>query len=77
MAGDAATPWLTPKILAQVGPMALVDWLQHYFKLGLYSSLATLAPRFQPWLSQLPNQQHYYWQCWLDAWKYGSGGDYS
>jgi lycopene cyclase CruP len=31
----------------------------------------------QPWIKTLPPTQQYIWNCRLQAWKYGSGGDYS
>jgi len=29
------------------------------------------------WIKNQPNEQQYYWHRLIDAWKYGSGGDYS
>jgi lycopene cyclase CruP len=69
-------PGLIPKILTQVGPMALLDWMNHYLKLGLYSSLYFLTPIVNAWSANLPSIQQYYWHRWVDAWKYGSGSDY-
>jgi lycopene cyclase CruP len=30
----------------------------------------------EPLLKDLPSKYLYYWHRWVDAWQYGSGGDY-
>jgi lycopene cyclase CruP len=67
-------PGLVSKIITQVGPLALVDWLRHYLNLGLYSGLNGLAPWLEPVIKRL--SEPYVGDRWRDAWKYGSGGDY-
>lgn len=71
-----AHPELVIKIIPQVGILALIDWLVHYFYLAAYSVLNLLSKSIQPWVKELPPVPKYYMQRWIDAWKYGSGGDY-
>jgi lycopene cyclase CruP len=67
-------PGLVAKIIAQVGPLALLAWLPHYLNLGLYSGLNHLS---QPLTQTLPTlAKTYTWQQRLAAWRYGSGADY-
>lgn len=70
-------PDLIPKIVQQVGPWALVEWMGHFAALGLYSGLQQARPITQPWCNRLPPLQHYRWQRRLDAWAYGSGADHT
>jgi len=65
-------PDLVAKIIPQVGLPALLDWLGHYGRLGLYSGLASLAP----WVKRSLPLEPYARDRWLDAWRYGSGQDY-
>ncbi|MFB2935489.1 FAD-dependent oxidoreductase [Aerosakkonemataceae cyanobacterium BLCC-F154] len=69
-------PEIVIKIIPQVGILALIDWLVHYFNLAVYSGLNQLGAIIQPWVKELPPVPKYYLQRWIDAWKYGSGGDY-
>lgn len=69
-------PQLTPKILGHVGLGALVKWLPHYLKLGLYNELHRLIPRLEQWSQSLNPQQKYYWHRQFDGWTYGTGHDY-
>lgn len=69
-------PKLVTKIIAQVGPVALLDWVNHYLKLGVYSALYPLGSALEPGVTALSPTQQYYYHRWLEAWKYGSGGDY-
>ena len=69
-------PELVLKIIPQVGLAALLDWMVHYFNLAAYTGLYQLGKIVQPGLKNLPPVPQYYGQRWIDAWKYGSGGDY-
>ncbi|MBF2066776.1 MAG: FAD-binding oxidoreductase [Calothrix sp. C42_A2020_038] len=69
-------PLLVVKIISQVGIIALLDWTVHYINLGIYSALYSLNQHMEPWIKRLSLQQQYYWRRQIDAWKYGSGGDY-
>lgn len=69
-------PLLVMKIIPQVGIIALLDWTVHYISLGIYSILYSLNQHIEPWIKTLSLQQQYYWHRRIDAWKYGSGGDY-
>jgi lycopene cyclase CruP len=71
-----AHPEIVVKIIPQVGLAALLDWMIHYGNLGIYSLLFRLSQILEPWEKNLPNTTKYYWHRWVDAWKFGSGGDY-
>ncbi|MFN6530240.1 FAD-binding oxidoreductase [Nostoc sp. ChiSLP03a] len=70
-------PVLVVKIIPQVGLASLLDWMLHYSNLGVYTALLSLSPMLETWIKNQPNEQQYYWHRLIDAWKYGSGGDYS
>ena len=70
-------PILVAKIIPQVGLASLLDWMLHYSNLGVYTALFWLSPMLEIWIKNQPNKQQYYWYRLVDAWKYGSGGDYS
>jgi lycopene cyclase CruP len=72
-------PKLVLPLLPQIGIASLVSWMGHFLNLGLYSGLyrgGKLAQLMIDKTKKLSPSQQYYYQCWLDAWKYGSGGDY-
>ena len=73
-------PLVNPKfvlpLLPQIGINPLVNWSIHYFNLALYSMLYPIGNLTQPIVKQLSPLQQYYFHRYLDAWKYGSGGDY-
>jgi lycopene cyclase CruP len=69
-------PTLTLKLIPQVGILALVDWTRHFLGLVGFSVLASLGQYGQNWVTRLPSEQKYDWQCQIDAWQYGSGRDY-
>ena len=69
-------PKLVLPLLPQIGINSLVNWLVHYFNLALYSGLYRAGKLTQPVAKSLPPTQQYYYHRWLEAWKYGSGGDY-
>lgn len=68
-----AHPGLVARVIPQVGLMTLLDWMVHYVNLGAYSALSVLG---QPWV-KIPPVPQYYYRRWVEAWQYGSGGDYS
>lgn len=68
-------PVLVAKVIPQVGLGTLLNWMVHYFNLGAYTILSELAQKIQEKV-KLPPGQEYYFHRWLDAWRYGSGGDY-
>ncbi|MBN4001039.1 FAD-dependent oxidoreductase [Nostoc sp. LPT] len=70
-------PGIVAKIIPQVGLASLLDWMLHYSNLGVYTALLLLSPMLETWIKNQPNEQQYYWHRLIDAWKYGSGGDYS
>ena len=69
-------PGIVFKILPQVGVMTLLEWLRHYVNLAVYSGLYPLGRSLEPWVKNLSPLQQYYYYRLLEAWKYGSGGDY-
>ena len=69
-------PKLVLPILPQMGVMPLLSWSREYFNLGLYSTLYPLGKSLHPLVENLSSKQQYYYRRYLDAWKYGSGGDY-
>ncbi|BAZ43157.1 hypothetical protein NIES4102_01530 [Chondrocystis sp. NIES-4102] len=69
-------PKLVLPLLPQIGINSLLNWSWHYFNLALYSGLYNAATLIQPITKNLSPTQQYYYHRWLDAWKYGSGGDY-
>ena len=74
-------PLVNPKLvfplLPQIGVISLINWSVHYFNLALYSVLYSVGKLIQPLTENLSPSQQYYYQRWLDAWKYGSGNDYN
>ncbi len=69
-------PGIVLKVIPQVGLPALLDWMVHYTNLGLYAGLTPLSKLLQPWINRLAPASQYYWHRRMDAWTYGSGGDY-
>jgi lycopene cyclase CruP len=69
-------PGIIPKILQQVGPGALLNWMGHFAALGIYSGLNRVNPLIQRWSERLPERSRFRWQQRLEAWAYGSGADY-
>lgn len=69
-------PKLVLPLLPQIGITSLVNWSFHYLSLALYAGLYNAAKFAQPIAKNLSPTQQYYYHRWLDAWKYGSGGDY-
>ena len=69
-------PKLVLPLLPQIGINSLANWLVHYFNLALYSGLCRVGKSIQPLDQSLSPAQQYYYHRWLEAWKYGSGGDY-
>ncbi|MGB5897430.1 MAG: FAD-dependent oxidoreductase [Geitlerinemataceae cyanobacterium] len=70
------SPLVVAKIIPQVGLPPLLDWMRHYWALGAYRGLSAVGKRVGDGQGRSSPQQ-YYIRRWLDAWKYGSGGDYS
>jgi lycopene cyclase CruP len=70
-------PVLVAKIIPQVGLRSLLDWMVHYGNLGVYTAFFWFSAMLETWIKNQSNEQQYYWHRLIDAWKYGSGGDYS
>ncbi|WP_017324505.1 NAD(P)/FAD-dependent oxidoreductase [Synechococcus sp. PCC 7336] len=73
---SAIDPAIALKILPQVGLPAFLDWTRHYAALGTYSLLNPLGQALLPQIDSLPPKSRYRWHQRLQAWKYGSGGDF-
>lgn len=71
-----AHPGTVARVIPQVGLPALLDWTVHYVNLGVYSALSRLEQTLQPKV-KIPVVPQYYYHRWIEAWKYGSGSDYS
>lgn len=71
-----AHPLLVAKVIPQVGLRQLLNWMIHYINLGIYTSLFHFFP-LHLWSKNLPPRPRYYCHRFSDAWKYGSGSDYS
>ncbi|MBD2042164.1 FAD-dependent oxidoreductase [Microcoleus sp. FACHB-672] len=69
-------PALIIKLTPQLGLIPLLDWMRHYINLGVYSALFPLGQAMEPFVKTLSPAQQYYYHRWLDAWIYGSAGDY-
>ena len=69
-------PELTPQILANLGPLPLLQWLPHFWGLGLYSGFHRWSPWVKEWSTHLAPLQQYRWQRRLEAWQYGAGYDH-
>ncbi|MFM6038171.1 MAG: FAD-dependent oxidoreductase [Sphaerospermopsis kisseleviana] len=69
-------PVLVAKIIPQVGLLSLFDWILHYGNLFIFTLLFSLSSILEPIIKNLPSDQQYYYHRWVDAWKFGSGGDY-
>ncbi|MEM7725424.1 MAG: FAD-binding oxidoreductase [Cyanobacteria bacterium P01_A01_bin.45] len=73
-------PFIITQIIPQVGLIAILDWMVHYLNLGIYSILFRINQSLDSFIklliNLLPDTAKYYWNRWVDAWKYGSGGDY-
>jgi lycopene cyclase CruP len=70
------SPLVVAKIIPQVGLPPLLDWMRHYWALAAYRGLSAVGERVgDRW--ERSTRQQYAIRRWLEAWKYGSGGDYS
>ncbi|HEY9666279.1 MAG TPA: FAD-binding oxidoreductase, partial [Coleofasciculaceae cyanobacterium] len=69
-------PGLVFPVIPQVGLTTLFDWIVHYINLGIYSGLYPIGQLMNGTIKTLPPIPQYYCYRWLEAWRYGSGGDY-
>ena len=78
------SPLVVTKVIPQVGLPPLVNWMRHYLSLGAYGALLPLGEAVANWQNSRSPQKddrknargQYYLDRWIQAWKYGSGGDY-
>lgn len=69
-------PGVVMPVIPQVGLTTLLDWIVHYINLGIYTGLSALGQLMSRFLKTLPLVPQYYCRRWIEAWRYGSGGDY-
>jgi lycopene cyclase CruP len=69
-------PGLVIPVIPQVGLTTLLDWIVHYINLGIYTGLYPIGQVMSDLIQTLPPIPRYYYRRWLEAWRYGSGGDY-
>lgn len=70
-------PGLVLPVIPQVGLTTLLDWLFHYINLGIYSGLSLIGQLMSGAIKTLPPIPQYYCRRWIEAWRYGSGGDHN
>ncbi|MGB3293625.1 MAG: FAD-binding oxidoreductase [Phormidesmis sp.] len=68
-------PLLVASILPQVGVGAVASWMKHFVSLGGYNVLNAAESSVDRALAKTAKKQ-YDANRWIDALKYGSGGDY-
>jgi lycopene cyclase CruP len=68
-------PRVVIPVIPHVGLTTLLEWTIHYINLSLYSILYILGQILMKPVKILPPIAQYYYHRWLDAWRYGSGGD--
>lgn len=73
-----ADPLFMPEIVLHVGIPRLVDWLGHLTMMGVYSLLDTaVSPLLKPFAeSESDPRKRFALLRQMEAWKFGSGGDY-
>jgi lycopene cyclase CruP len=69
-------PGLVIPVIPQVGLTTLLDWIVHYINLGVYTGLSLIGQLMSVLSKTLPPGPQYYCRRWIEAWRYGSGGDY-
>lgn len=69
-------PALVAGLIRQLGPLPLISWMGHFSQLGLYSLLHPLGQGLDPLVNRLPDPWRYGGHRWIQAWRYGSGGDF-
>jgi len=73
-----ADPLFMPQIVAYVGIPSLVEWLGHVTMMLIYTAAHyAVTPVVTPLVNNLENpRDRFKWNRLMDAWKFGSGGDY-
>jgi flavin-dependent dehydrogenase len=72
-------PTFMPEIVMHVGIPSLVDWLGHVGMMILYTGLhGGASPILKPIVDSLKKnpRAQFQWRRRMEAWKFGSGGDY-
>jgi len=73
-----ADPLFMPAIVGHVGIPTLVEWLGHVGMMSLYTVLhGVAAPVISPIVNNMEDRkERFLWRRRMEAWKFGSGGDY-
>jgi hypothetical protein len=72
-------PTFTPQIVLHVGIPSLVDWMGHLGMMTVYTGLhAGVSPSLGYIVDRLDDfpRAQFQWRRRMEAWKFGSGGDY-
>jgi lycopene cyclase CruP len=71
-------PAIVPQLIAHIGLGPLIQWTGHVAALGVYSGLhAAAAPALAASvLPRLAPREAYRLRRRMEAWEFGSGGDY-
>jgi hypothetical protein len=74
-----ADPEFMPEIVAHVGIPTLVEWLGHVSMIGAYGMLDTVvSPVMKLVIERMDDdRERFAWKRRMEAWKYGSGNDYT
>ena len=71
---DLLTPF---KIVPHVGIAAMVDFVRHFFNMGLYTFLATyVGPAYLKVAEKMNARNRFLARRYVEEWKFGSGLDY-
>eukprot|EP00980_Cylindrotheca_fusiformis_P029467 scaffold23479_cov143-Cylindrotheca_fusiformis.AAC.17 len=73
-----ADPLFMPEIVGHIGLPRLVDWLGHLSMMAVYTALDTVvSPLLQPVAENTKDpRKKFTLKRQMEAWKFGSGGDY-
>lgn len=72
-------PTMVPRLLAHVGPEAMLDWMGHAGALGMYTAFdASVGPLVNKMANsdELAPRARFQLRRLAEAWRYGSGQDY-
>jgi flavin-dependent dehydrogenase len=71
-------PFFMPAIVSHVGIPTLVNWLGHVSMMAAYTvGHGVISPVMTPIVNNMEDKrERYLWRRRMEAWKFGSGGDY-
>ena len=59
-------PGLVIKIIPQIPRENLLDWMRHYFNLGIYTSLYPVGVIIESLVAKMSEEQRYYYHGWIE-----------